>query len=235
MVLGFSQIGPAGSVRGARVGYEGLDFLCLMACILGSVGRGHPMAASGQNLAYRRIVFQEVGGYEQVKHRASGDDVLLLQMVKRLTRWRISFATAPETFVVHPPASSWRALLGQRARWASNAPYLLLFDPLFFAYMLVAFVLDLLLALSPLLVLTGVLELRWAGGSWLVKGLAEFSLCRRAASLFGREDLRRHFPMWTLIQPLHVVVAGLLGCLGTFTWKGKHHRWGRQIRDAGIS
>ena len=228
MVVGFSQVGAPGQAQGRRMGYQAVDFLCLMGCILGSVGRGHPLAASGQNLAYRKAVFQQVGGYSRVAHRASGDDVLLLQMVRHSTDWKIAFATSPHTHAIHPPAPTWRSLLQQRSRWASNAPYQLLFDPLFFGYMLVTFALDLLLVLSPVLVAAGGMGLSWAVGGWVVKSLAEFSLFTKAAGLFGRQDLRRYFPLWVLIQPLHVVVVGALGCLGIFTWKGQSHRWGRR-------
>lgn len=228
MVVGFSQIGASDQAKGARMGYQAVDFLCLMGCILGSVGRGHPMAASGQNLAYRKAVFQQVGGFSRVVHRASGDDVLLLQMIRHSTDWKIAFSTSPDTHAIHPPASTWRGLLQQRSRWASNAPYQLLFDPLFFGYMLVTFALNTLLVFSPVLVLMGGMRFSWAVGGWVVKSLAEFSLFGRAAGLFGRRDLRRFFPLWTLIQPLHVVVVGALGCLGIFTWKGQRHRWGRR-------
>jgi len=227
MVAGFSQIGDPGQVRGLRMGYEAVDFLCLMGCILGSAGHGHAMAASGQNLAFRKAAFHQVGGYEQVEHRASGDDVLLLQMIRRFTRWGIAFSRSPEAFVAHPPSSSWRGLLQQRTRWASNAPCQLRFDPLFFGYMVVTFTMDLMLVLSPLLVWAGGLSPAWAGGSWGIKSLAEFAIFFRSARFFSRGDLLRHFPPWTLLQPLHVVVVGALGCLGIFSWKGKQHRWGR--------
>ena len=228
MVVGFSQIGDAKSVRGTRMGYEAVDFLCLMSCIMGSAGQGRAMAASGQNLAFRKLAFLQVGGYERVKHRASGDDVLLLQMVKRLTGWGIAFSTSPETFVVHPPASSWWELFQKRLRWASNAPCQIRWDPLFFSYMVITFTMDLLLVLSPWMVLAGGLGAGWAGGSWGVKMLAELVLFRRGVDFSGRRDLLRFFPLWTLLQPLHVVVVGALGCLGIFSWKGKGHRWGRQ-------
>ena len=228
MVVGFSQIGTPASVRGARMGYEAVDFLCLMSCIMGSAGQGRAMAASGQNLAFRKSAFLQVGGYERVMHRASGDDVLLLQMVKRLTGWRITFSTSPETFVIHPPASSWWDLFQKRLRWASNAPCQLRWDPLFFSYMVVTFIMDLLLVLSPWLVLAGGLGMVWAAGSWGVKMLAELVLFRRGVDFSSRRDLLRFFPLWTLLQPMHVVAVGALGCLGIFSWKGKRHRWGRQ-------
>ncbi len=226
MVAGFSQIGTPGDVVNARTGWEGMDFLCLMGCAAGSVGRGRPMGASSQNLAYRKAAFHEVGGYEKVRHRTSGDDVLLLQLIRRTKRWEMVFATAPETFVVHPASGSWRDLLSQRLRWASNAPYQIYLDPLFFSYLASAFIMNSLLALSPVMVLGGGLGVVWAGGCWGAKVCAEIILVYRSMQIFGRRDLLGCFPLWTLTQPYYVVVVGILGSLGRFSWKEKKYKWG---------
>ena len=139
MVVGFSQSGHPGAVGGVRQGWEAVDFLCLMASAAGSAGHGHPMGASGQNLAYRKLAYDQVEGFRRVQHRASGDDVLLLHLIRRLTNWRVIFAADPGAFALHPPSSSWQELLSRRSRWASNAPYQLYMDPLFFVYLLSAF------------------------------------------------------------------------------------------------
>ena len=227
MVAGFSQIGNPGGVQGVRQGWEAVDFLCLMASAAGSAGHGHPMGASGQNLAYRKLAFDQVGGFRRVQHRASGDDVLLLHLIRRLTAWRVEFAAEPGAHVVHPFSSSWRELLSRRTRWASNAPYQLHMDPLFFVYLLGTFGSGLLLA--ALCVLVPVMG--WSpavlGAAWGARALAEGILCSRAARFFGRPDLLRYFPLWGLSQPFYTVLTGALGVLGRFDWKGRRHRWGR--------
>jgi len=228
MVVGFSQIGRAGEIRGWREGFEALDFLHLMGAALGSASQGGALAASGQNLAYQAEVFARVGGYALVADRASGDDVLLLQLVRKLGKGQIRFATDPEAHVVHPPAPSWKALLGQRARWASNAPYQFLLNRGFFAYIAGVFGANLLLALGPVLVLVGWAGAGVGGAAWLGKTLAEVLLCWRATAFFGRKDLRRFFPAWALGQPFYLVLVGLLGVVGRFSWKGRAHRWGRK-------
>jgi hypothetical protein len=130
--------------------------------------------------------------------------------------------------VVHPWSASWTALLRQRTRWASNAPCQLRLDPAFFGLMIAAFLLNLGVLAAPLLSVLGALN-PWAAGLALVLKLgAERHLLRRAAALFDRTDLLGFFPGWALVQPVHVAVVGVLGCLGVFTWKGKRHRWGRQ-------
>lgn len=227
MVIGFSQIGAEGDRLGARGSYEALDFLNLMGCIWGSSGHGHPMAASGQNLVFRRSAYDEVNGYQRVLHRASGDDVLLMQMVRTKTRWKIVFCSEEIAFAQHPPAASWRHLLSQRSRWASNAPLMARMDPLFFAYMAVTYSLSWCVVIAPLVtalggmrfpVLLAVIASKW-GGEWLV--------FRRACRLSRRVELTRYWILWALIQPLHVVVVGALGVVGLFSWKGKRHRWGQ--------
>jgi glycosyltransferase involved in cell wall biosynthesis len=228
MAVGFSQIGRCGELRGKREGLEAVDFLNLMAAALGSANQGCALAASGQNLAFREEVFARVGGYGLVRHRASGDDVLLLQLFRRFGGGQVVFAADPATYVVHPPSPSWGALLAQRARWASNAPYQVFLNPGFFAYLGLAFGANLLLALGPLLVLAGGMGAPAMLAAWGGKTLAEGLLCWRASAFFGRRDLRRFFPLWALAQPFYLVLAGVLGSLGRFTWKGRRHRWGRK-------
>ena len=228
MVVGFSQVGNPGEAAGVRKGWEAVDFLCLMASAAGSAGHGHPMGASGQNLAYRKLAFDQVGGFQRVQHRASGDDVLLLHLIRRLTGWRVEFAADPAAFVVHPFSSSWRELFSRRTRWASNAPYQFLMDPLFFAYLLSAFASSLLLAAMCALVPAMGWSPAVLGAAWGARALAEGILCGRAARFFRRPDLLLHYPLWVLSQPFYTVLIGFAGMLGRFDWKGKRHRWGRR-------
>ena len=227
MVIGFSQIGRPGESLGVRGGYEALDFLNLMACIWGSCGRGHPMAASGQNLLFRRAAYAEVGGYEKVMHRVSGDDVLLMQMIRTQTQWRIAFASAPASFTVHPPATSWKGLLNQRARWASNAPLMATFDPLFYGYMLSTYGLSWCVILSPLLVLLGLVHPLFMAVVLGSKWFGETLFFLRANALGQRSELTLFLPLYMLLQPIHVAIVGGLGALGVFSWKGRRHRWGQ--------
>ena len=219
MVVGFSQIGDPGSARGLRGGWEAVDFLSLMVAAAGSAAQGHPLAASGQNLGFRKRAFDDVGGYSSIRHRISGDDVLLLQLVRRSGRWQIVFCAARTAFVVHPPSVSWRALLSQRIRWASNAPYQLRQDPRFFLYLSGVFTMSLLLSLSPMLVLSGAMGLTWAAACWGVKFAGEGLLFSTGARLFRRRDLAPYLPLWSVSAPYFLWIVGILGSVGRFTWK----------------
>ena len=223
LVAGFSAVADCNHLRG---GLEGLDFLILMGCAAGSIGNGHPMGASSQSLGYRKAAFAEVGGYDAVRERVSGDDVLLVQLIRRLTSWQVVFVTAPDTFVSHPVSTSWKQLLGQRQRWASNAPYQRLLDPVFFAYLTATFTLGLLLSAAPALLWLGVLSPWVVAGSVLVKVVVELTLLVRGMGLFGRWQLLRYYPAWTVLQPFYTVLIGIMGTFGRVAWKGVVHERG---------
>ena len=232
MVIGFSQIESAGRIDGLRQGWEGVDFLALMAGALGSARQGRPMAASGQNLAFRKCAFTEVGGYSSIQHRVSGDDVLLLQLIRRTGRWKVCYATSHGASVVHPASVSWRSLLNKRSRWASNAPFQLRLDPVFFAYLCATFGMSLSLAFAPALVVAGALGLFLPTVCWTAKTLAEWTVVAAALRVFGRRDLARYFLLWSLTQPFLTVAIGLLGCLWRFSWKGRRYWWGRHLAQS---
>ena len=229
MVIGYSETAGVGSDLGWLQGWEAVDFLCLMGSAAGSAGHGRALGASGQSLAFRKSAFEEVGGYERVKHRVSGDDVLLLHLIRRHTKWRAVFndAAAP---VIHPAVSTWKSFSSKRARWASNAPYQLMLNPTFFIYLLNSFALSCAVVALPLLVGIDVVNWRWAVGIFLLKTLAEAVLFTRAAEQFRRQDLRRFFPWWAVILPLYTVYVGMLGILGRFRWKNTGYTWGRSAR-----
>ena len=72
--------------------------------------------------------------------------------------------------------------------------------------------------------------MRWGRKVW-----GEWGVFNGGIALAGRRELSRYFPLWVLLQPLHVVLIGSLGCLGIFRWKGRIHLWGRRVHGAGTS
>lgn len=227
-VIGFSQIGSPGRTRGALAAWEGLDFLQLLTAAAGSCAHGHPMAATGQSLGFRRQAFVEVGGYDSVRRRLSGDDVLLLQLIRRSGRWRIAFCGDPAARVVHPPSAGLGSFLRRRARWASNAPLQARLDPLFFGYMVATFCSSAALAAGPALWAGDLLPAPALAALWGGKGAAELALALVGARRFGRVDLLRAFPAWVLLHPYYATLTGLVGPLGFFRWKGRAAAFGNK-------
>ena len=221
MVIGFSQLGRQYEEHSPFEQIQALDFLALMTCAAGSSNLGHALAASGQNIAYRRCVFEQVGGFSKIGHRISGDDVLLLQLVRRHTRWRIRFAQSPRAFNASQPEKTLKDFIHQRTRWASNGAYQLEQNILFFTYVLSVFLFNVSLVSGVLLsifIKSALVPTLIAFGA---KTFFELLLLLRGAKIFGRFDLLRYFLLWTILEIPYVVVVGFIGTFGNFTWKGR--------------
>lgn len=215
LVIGFSSIKAVSMFER----WQRFDFAAMMAAAAGAANWGRPMAASGQNLAYRKEAFLAAGGFDKIKHRLSGDDVLMMHQIRRLNRWRIVFAADPATFVTTRPEPTWASLFEQRARWASNSDMMLRLNPVFFIYLLAVYGLTGLLlggiflgGFSPHVLVA------FAFG-WINKFIIDL-----AVSLTGHRLMQIPFPAgmfmaWFFTQPFYVLWVGLKGSLRLFSWK----------------
>ena len=219
VVIGFSQLGETRSLFHRL---QALDFFVLMAAAAGAAGVGMPLAASGQNFAYRKSLFERVGGFRDVAHRPSGDDVLLLQLLHKAWDGRIAFAADPGAFATthrpETPASLWQ----QRKRWASNAAYQLRLNPVFFAYIAAVFTVNALIPIGLLLsMISGDYKLLLI--CWCGKLLSDLLVVGKGVSTFKRRGMLSIFPFWELAQIPYIIAIGLAGTARGFTWKERHH------------
>jgi cellulose synthase/poly-beta-1,6-N-acetylglucosamine synthase-like glycosyltransferase len=89
----------------------------------GSIGLGKAWLCTGRNLAYRRKVWDEVSGFSAIMASISGDDDLFLQVVRRSTKWGLSYVFDPGSFVPTAPPASFRSFVEQRKRHFSAGKY----------------------------------------------------------------------------------------------------------------
>ena len=81
-----------------------------------------PLACSGRNLAYRRRVYDDVGGFASIGHLIGGDDVYFARQVAARGTWKMIFNWRPEAIVENVPDSvDLAALVNQKLRHASKA------------------------------------------------------------------------------------------------------------------
>jgi cellulose synthase/poly-beta-1,6-N-acetylglucosamine synthase-like glycosyltransferase len=222
-VIGFSQFGALGEKQNLIERLQAFDFATMMGVAVGSTNLGIHLAASGQNLGYRKVAFEEIGGYKKVAHRVSGDDVLLLQLVRKYTQHKIVFAGDPRTFAVSQPQPTLKDFINQRKRWASNGGYQLRLNFVFFLFLLQVLLFNASLfvglfaaALSGEYMLT---MLGFVGA----RIFFEFVIAVRSAFYFDRTDLLKYFPMWFIVQIPYIVGVGLAGTFGKFQWKERLH------------
>lgn len=222
MVAGPSVLRIEASCHSMSAGVQALDFLALLSATAGSIRMGIPLAATGQNLSYRRSAFDEMGGFSKIIYHISGDDVLLLQLIKKYTRWKIRFAEPGETTVSTLPLSTFTNFFKQRIRWASNSNIQRLLDPLFFVYLVSVFFLC-----SGLIVLIPLFLIITPGNNipflcLAVKLCIDLMVISHGVSFFHIPiTYFLYFIPWFLIHPFLLVISGIGGLTGKITWKGR--------------
>jgi len=222
-VVGFSQFGKSYEKRTLLEKLQAFDFMQLMGAAAGSANLKFPLAASGQNLGYLKKAYNKVGGYKKVAHRVSGDDVLLLQLVRKFTKYKVVFASSHTSFAISEPQPTFMSLIHQRLRWASNGSYQLKLNVLFFAYLVLVFLISLVSLVALFIALFAKIYVEFILLALFIKVISELMIAVRAAQVFNRMDLMKYFPIWILVQMPYIVFMGILGSLGNFNWKGREH------------
>ncbi|MBC8175186.1 MAG: glycosyltransferase [Candidatus Marinimicrobia bacterium] len=219
LVIGYSELVPYHTLLEK---IQTIDFFMLMNAARGCTQLGLPFACTGQNLAYRKKAFEEVGGFSSFADSVGGDDTLFLQQIKKKTSWNISFAINPGAYVSSSPTQILNQLLTQRIRWAADSLSIKHTDPLFFSIIITTFLANLTpLLLMISLIFSGSLFLLLLKGL-LIKFIMEAMLMMKGTSTFQRQEIRSIFPAWFFFQIPYVVTMGFISLLGNrFPWGGR--------------
>ena len=144
-VIGFSEV-----EKGKRLvtNYQSMDYFMLMIAARGVTKSGHAWACSGQNQAYRKSLFDKVGGYSKIANKLQGDDSLFLQVCRNQSSVKVIFADNNECITIARQENAWRELIKQRIRWAGDAKIMWEFNGFFFIFILSSFLLPLLLMIT---------------------------------------------------------------------------------------
>ncbi len=93
-----------------------VDWLYLLTIAAAAADMGRPLSWMGNNLAFRRAAYDQVGGYRNLGHSLI-EDFALIDAIARKTEWQISFLCSPAAMVFSRPAIEFRQLYNQRKRW----------------------------------------------------------------------------------------------------------------------
>lgn len=207
---------------GLAATFQVLDFMAMQGITAAAHQLNLGNMSNGANLAFSKAAFEQVGGYRGIDHLASGDDFLLMMKLKKAWPDRISYLKSAEAMVTTPPQPSWGSFLQQRIRWASKSGkyddreltsilgLVYLFNLSILALCIAAFA-------EPLFWLL-------AAGILLLKTVAELYFLIPVAGFFGRSRQLRWFIFFQPLHTLYIVIAGLLGFVGVYRWKGRRVR-----------
>ncbi|MCY7423168.1 MAG: glycosyltransferase [Chitinophagaceae bacterium] len=199
--------------------FQSLDFMSLQGITAASVNQGFHSMCNGANLAYKKVVFNQVNGFTGIDKIASGDDMLLMHKIYEKNPAGVKFLLSKDAIVRTLSMPDWKSFFNQRIRWASKADTYQ--DKRIFWVLALVYFLNLLLLV---IFVTGffrpVFFVYWVM-LLLVKTLIELRFMRLVAAFFGEETLLKWFGF---MQPFHImytVIAGWLGKFGSYQWKGR--------------
>ena len=99
---------------------ESLDLIYLLSVAAASANSGKPASWIGNNMAFRRKAYEQVGGRSAIGNSLI-EDMTLVDAISRKTEWKIHFAAHPDTAVYSHPVRSILDFFTQRQRWLCGA------------------------------------------------------------------------------------------------------------------
>lgn len=116
LVTGPVRVAPCDQIISA---FEAMDAAIMMkVTAFGSYSQSY-FLANGANMAFSKKSYQDLGGYQNHQHYASGDDVFLFAEAAR-RGLAIAYAAQKEAMVTTRPQTGFQSLMNQRKRWATK-------------------------------------------------------------------------------------------------------------------
>lgn len=195
-----------------------LEYLSLVASSVGAAGIGHPVMAQGPNIAVRSADYRIL--VNNLNNRfASGDDVFLLQSMKKVPEKKVGYVLNPDATVRSKPAESLSGFLLQRRRWASKATGYQ--DPFLILITLLVFTTNLVILAALVCALWGVVPFYLFLILLGIKTLADLPLLCTAMRFFRCTHLLVWLIPVQIVYPVYIIVAGILSQFTPVRWKNR--------------
>jgi len=193
-----------------------LEYLSLVASSIGAAGIGRPIMAQGPNIAVRATDYANM--VDDLDNRfASGDDVFLLQAMKKLTGKKIGYVMNPDAIVRSKPAKSLTDFMHQRQRWASKAKGYL--DRFMILTTLVVFIANLEILATAVFALVGLVPAYLVLILLGIKTLADLPILFVTLRFFSCTKLVIWLLPVQVLYPFYIGVAGILSQISRIRWK----------------
>ncbi|MCE6987579.1 glycosyltransferase [Dyadobacter sp. CY323] len=196
-----------------------VEFASLIGSGASAISAGYPSLCNGANLAYEKKAFLEVGGFEGVKHIASGDDEFLMHKIAARYPDGVYFLKNQNAVVSTGPHKHWSAFFRQRKRWASKWKHYQSKTPLILA--IYVFTCNFSMIVSLLLWLSGQLN----GQAFLfllgLKCIPEWLFLGSILRFLQKPKSIFYIPVTQVIYPFYVCFFGLAAQKPEYEWKGR--------------
>lgn len=192
--------------------FQVLENAYLLLISAASIQIQKPTTCNGANIAVKRSVFLESGGYDDLSKTPSGDDELLMQKLSKMG-YHLGYCLDVQASVQTRFPHRLNQAINQKTRWASKLRY----NVLPYNFMLAGFILMFHLCSLVLLVLApfGAFVLLF----WRL--LIEWATMVVVFGFFGYKIKRGYFLVSFFVYPLYVIFMVIKSQFKSFTWKGR--------------
>lgn len=199
--------------------YQQLDGLSLQTVTVGSFGFKNPILSNGANLAYTKDAFLKVYGFSGNNHIASGDDIFLLEKMKKEFPGRVQFLKSEEAIVSTKTQKNWKTVLNQRIRWASKTSQQKSTGSLFLGMLI--FLVNISILALPFFIIFN--SDNWAYYMLFIifKIITDYIFVRQAALFFDIKISLWKFPLQTFVYAAIVFIVVLGSFRGNYLWKDR--------------
>lgn len=207
ITIGFSRV----LAKSFFDNYQLIDFFCIFIANTGFAGWNEYFSGSGQNLAYDKKSFFDIGGFTGTEESISADDMFLVQSISSIKDCQINLR--PESYVFTLPEKNILSFINQRIRWSSYSKYNLVKNPKFFLFLLSAFLCNVIILvfsfIKPNISLT----------IFLIKIFLEGIIIIKGSRLFRTKISGFSFIIWSVLQPIYIPFIGIAGLGKFYKWK----------------
>ena len=209
-----------------------LECCVLMGVTAGAIRSGRPLMCNGANLLIEKAVWEAADALQGGEKYASGDDMFLLEKVKRhYGSDSIYFCLSGEQSLVRTSGlKTWKSVSIQRLRWVSKAPA--------YTDKWILFVAGLVFMMNFFLLISFLGSIFF--NSWIlvfvvffgVKNVTDFRLVHSSIQYFGKSRLMLYYLPLQFLGIFYVSLAAILGVFLNTSWKGRSSNR-RSLNNAG--
>ncbi len=195
-----------------RAKMQETEQLVLMLITAAGIKSGLHDIANGANMAFCKSAFLQVDGYAGNEHFASGDDMFLIEKMRKAFPCNIVFNKSIGATVSTQAKKNWSSLIKQRLRWAGKNKGLesttisrvWAFVGLYHFVLLLSLAASLFNLISPLPFII----------LFVVKWFVDFLVITTAASFFRKTSVLKYFVPLQFLYSYYILRLGLSMAIG---------------------
>lgn len=200
-----------------------IEFSGLVIAGAGLAGAGYPIICNGANAAYKKNLFYSVNGFKDKRNISSGDDLFIMQKIKKNTFKQVEVCIEENSIVRTKSNKTISQFNEQRKRWSGKSIYF--YDKQMVGALSGIFFYYLNYFILLIFSFSNVKYLLLLIGLWVLKIITEYIiLVKGRRKLHLSFNLNFTFLTAELLHIPYIIYSTLMGVFGTFKWKNRNLR-----------